>query len=89
MQRWNGWGDTTRDATVSAGLSGLLGRALGPGTPPIDARLADVLLRLPSSRLRAGGGLCTDPQDRLRRTRAELPRPGGDAVGAGRRCPGR
>ena len=71
MQRWNGWGDTTRDATVPAGLPVLLDRVLGPGTPPLDAGLADVLRRLPAPRLAAGGGLSTDPEDRLRHARGQ------------------
>ena len=71
MERWNGWGDTTRDVTLPAGLSSLLGRALGPGTPPSDAGLADVLRRVPPSRLPAGAGLSTDPEDRLRHARGQ------------------
>jgi alkyldihydroxyacetonephosphate synthase len=71
MQRWNGWGDTTRDATVPTGLPVLLSRELGPGAPPSDARLPDVLRTVPASRLVAGGGLSTDPEDRLRHARGQ------------------
>lgn len=51
MRRWNGWGDDGVDYPVPAEASKKLAQWVGPGTPPADAALADVVARVPPSRL--------------------------------------
>ncbi len=51
MRRWNGWGDdSVHDELPPAGVAAIE-RAVGRGTPPLDATLADVVGTLPGSRL--------------------------------------
>ncbi len=74
--RWNGWGDETVEAAIPAGALALLERLVGPGIPPRDASLGDVLAAMPVSRL-AGTPLGSDPvvsldpEDRLRHARGQ------------------
>lgn len=51
MRRWNGWGDDGVNYPVPAGASKKLAQWVGPGTPPADAALADVVAQVPPSRL--------------------------------------
>ncbi len=71
MRRWNGWGD---DA-ITYPLPPLAARVLrdwaGPGAPPRDATLQDVIANVPPSRLPAHPLVSDDPVDRLRHTRGQ------------------
>ncbi|PPK96113.1 alkyldihydroxyacetonephosphate synthase [Kineococcus xinjiangensis] len=71
MERWNGWGDPDHDVALPAALPGLLLHELGPGTPPQDALLADVLGAAPPPRLPAGDGFSTDALDRVLHARGQ------------------
>jgi alkyldihydroxyacetonephosphate synthase len=70
-RRWNGWGDPA--VTVELGPHGLatIVDLLGPGTPPRDATLTDVVAGVPPSRLDGEAGLSTDPEDRIRHARGQ------------------
>ncbi len=69
--RWNGWGDPAVTPSLSAHAAELLGALVGPGVPPHDASLTDVLGGIPASRLDPEPGLSLDPEDRLRHARGQ------------------
>ncbi|WP_110516091.1 FAD-binding oxidoreductase [Herpetosiphon llansteffanensis] len=71
MRRWNGWGDETKDYPVKAGILGLLKQFIGLGTAPKDVGLADVLDKVPASRLPQHDLISTDPELRIRHTRGQ------------------
>lgn len=66
MRRWNGWGDEAITYPVPPGAQRYLEAALGPGTPPRDVALAEVVARVPPSRLPAHPLVSTDPEQRVR-----------------------
>jgi alkyldihydroxyacetonephosphate synthase len=53
MRRWNGWGDDATTMDLNAGARTMLAQRLGPGCPGQDADRADLLARIPASRLPA------------------------------------
>jgi alkyldihydroxyacetonephosphate synthase len=73
MRRWNGWGDESSAMALPGSAASLLTDLLGPSAPLPDAELADVIARVPESRL--GGGdhhlLETDPELRVRHARGQ------------------
>lgn len=71
MRRWNGWGDDTTDYPAPAGASAFLEALVGPGTPPRDAKLADVVGEVPASRLLDHPLITKDPLQRLRHARGQ------------------
>jgi alkyldihydroxyacetonephosphate synthase len=71
MRRWNGWGDDTENYILPKSALKFLGGAIGPGQPPQDAKLEDVLRSLPPSRLPKHPLISTDPEDRLRHARGQ------------------
>jgi alkyldihydroxyacetonephosphate synthase len=71
MRRWNGWGDTTTDYPLPENAGEFLNELVGPGTPPQDAALADVVAGVPESRLPDHPLLKTDPAERLRHARGQ------------------
>ncbi len=73
MRSWNGWGDEGDATTVGSGGRHLLATAIGPGTRPRDATLAEVVAAVPASRLEPDDGLrlTTDPEARVRRARGQ------------------
>lgn len=71
MRRWNGWGDETKDYPVKAGILGLLKQLIGVGTAPKDVGLADVLAKVPASRLPQHELIITDPELRIRHARGQ------------------
>jgi alkyldihydroxyacetonephosphate synthase len=66
MRRWNGWGDEAVTYPLSPSAVRFLEDILGPGTPPQDATLADVLHTVPPSRLPAHPLVMADTEIRLR-----------------------
>lgn len=66
MRRWNGWGDDATSVPLPETARKFLEGHLGPSSPPRDATLAEVLARVPASRIRAGA-LVDDPETRARR----------------------
>ena len=72
MRRWNGWSDEgAAEEPLSGDAATLLRRIVGPGTPPRDATLDDVLPRIPEGRLPAHPLLSAEPEDRLRHARGQ------------------
>jgi alkyldihydroxyacetonephosphate synthase len=71
MRRWNGWGEEREHAELPDAAARLLERVVGPGTPPRDATLADVVAHVPGSRLDDDPLLSTDPADRVRHARGQ------------------
>jgi len=71
MRRWNGWGDDTQDYPLPEGAARLLEEMLGPGTPPLDAALEDVLAAIPASRLPSHPLIDTGAETRLRHARGQ------------------
>jgi alkyldihydroxyacetonephosphate synthase len=71
LRRWNGWAEEGEVSTVSAAALRLLEAEIGPGRPAPDSSLADLLARVPASRLPAAPLLSTDPEDRVRHARGQ------------------
>jgi alkyldihydroxyacetonephosphate synthase len=72
MRRWNGWGDESETAQLGEGGQAFLERRLGPGTPPRDATLADVVATVRDSRLPGSSTtLDLDPETRVRHARGQ------------------
>ena len=71
MRRWNGWGETTTSYPLPENAGAFLEELVGPGTPPQDAALADVVASVPDSRLPDHPLLKTDPAERLRHARGQ------------------
>jgi alkyldihydroxyacetonephosphate synthase len=51
MRRWNGWGDEETSYPLPASAAVYLEALVGPGAPPQDAALEDILRALPPGRL--------------------------------------
>lgn len=66
MMRWNGWGHPQIELPLTPAAVTFLARVLGPGQPPRDATLADVVARVPASRLPAHPLVTTDAAERVR-----------------------
>lgn len=71
MRRWNGWGEEGVVFPLSAKARVLLQEQLGPGTPPRDATLEEILSRVPPSRLPPHPLVSPDPEERLRHARGQ------------------
>lgn len=66
MRRWNGWGDDAVQYPVPPEAMAFLAEKMGPGTPPRDVPLPEMLSRVPASRLPEHPLVSTDPEERLR-----------------------
>ncbi len=71
MRRWNGWGDESVVYPLPARAPGYLEDLVGPGAPPCDAALADVLAAVPATRLPGHSLVSTAPLERLRHARGQ------------------
>jgi alkyldihydroxyacetonephosphate synthase len=71
MRRWNGWGEETRADILPAKAAAFLAGKMGPPTPPRDATLADVLERVPPSRVPESPLFGTHPEARVRHARGQ------------------
>lgn len=71
VRRWNGWGEEEVNYPLPAGARDLLVQLLGPGTPPGEVRLEDVLSGLPAGRLPDHPLISADPEIRLRHSRGQ------------------
>jgi len=71
MKRWNGWGDETITAPLSATATAFLEHGVGVGTPPQDVTLEEVVANLPVSRLPYRSGIRADPIERIRHARGQ------------------
>ena len=66
MRRWNGWGDERITYPLRPAAVRFLTAALGPGTRPREASLAEVMARVPPSSLPPHPLLTVDPEQRVR-----------------------
>jgi alkyldihydroxyacetonephosphate synthase len=71
MRRWNGWGDDTLTYPLPAATARFLERLVGPGTPPRDAALADLVAAVPPSRLPSHALISRAAEDRVRHARGQ------------------
>lgn len=71
MRRWNGWGDEETVVELPAAGAEFLAARVGPGQPLADADLAQVLARVPASRLPAHPLVSVDAEDRVRHARGQ------------------
>jgi alkyldihydroxyacetonephosphate synthase len=71
VRRWNGWGDDAESYPLPETAGPFLTAAVGPATPPRDARFADVALRVPPARLPAHRLVSTDAALRVRHARGQ------------------
>lgn len=71
MRRWNGWGDDTVQYPLAPKAATFLEELLGPGTPPQDAQLVDIVAGMPQSRLADNSLITQDPEQRLRHARGQ------------------
>jgi alkyldihydroxyacetonephosphate synthase len=71
MRRWNGWGEVDRTVDLNDAARAFLRAALGAGTPPRDASLAEALANLPPARLPATIPFDIEPETRLRHARGQ------------------
>ncbi|MEX6502493.1 FAD-binding oxidoreductase [Pseudomonas zhanjiangensis] len=71
MRRWNGWGDEATVVELPAHGEAFLAELVGPGQRLADASLAQVLAKVPASRLAAHPLVSQDAEDRLRHARGQ------------------
>lgn len=73
MRSWNGWGNEGDDTTVGVGPRRFLENRVGPGMPPREASLADLIAAVPPSRIEPVDDLrlTDDPETRVRRARGQ------------------
>ena len=71
MRRWNGWGEEGAEALLPERARDLLAQLVGPGTPPRDALLDEVVAAIPDSRLTDDAHWHTDPRARVLHARGQ------------------
>ena len=71
MRRWNGWGDDAVTYPLHDKPRRFLEALVGPGAPPRDASLEEVVATVPSSRLPPHPLVSHDPVDRVRHARGQ------------------
>jgi alkyldihydroxyacetonephosphate synthase len=71
MRRWNGWGDESEVAHLGPGSRRFLEARVGPGIPPRDATIADVVAAVPPPRVAPDEAISLDPELRVRRARGQ------------------
>ena len=71
MRRWNGWGDEATVVDLPAHGEAFLAELIGSGQKLADATLAEVLVKVPASRLPAHPLVITAAEDRVRHARGQ------------------
>ncbi len=71
MRRWNGWGDEGIHYSLPEGARRMLESLLGPGEPPQDAALRDVVETIPPTRLPSHALVSAEPDVRARHARGQ------------------
>lgn len=71
MRRWNGWGDDSRELSLSESMKNFLAGYVGPGLPPRDAVMEELLAGMPPGRLPPHRLVTSDPVERLRHARGQ------------------
>jgi len=71
MRRWNGWGDEHNDFPLKPSARQFLQDLVGAGKQLPDATLADVMAKVPASRLPQHPLIATDAETRVRHARGQ------------------
>jgi alkyldihydroxyacetonephosphate synthase len=71
MRRWNGWGDESIGQQLPGSAARFLEQLVGKGKPPRDVTLAQVVARVPSSRLPEHPLVTTEAAERVRHARGQ------------------
>jgi alkyldihydroxyacetonephosphate synthase len=71
MRQWNSWGDSQTKMAVNAKASQFLANLLGQASPLVDATLADVMAKVPTSRLPQHPLIAIDAENRVRHARGQ------------------
>ncbi len=71
MRRWNGWGDEATDYPLKPSAQRFLADMIGTGYRLADAALADVMAKVPASRLPQHALIVTEAETRLRHARGQ------------------
>ena len=73
MRLWNGWGNENSDLSMelNSGLKMLLGALVGPSISLPEATLAEVVAKVPDSRLAAHPLISLDAETRVRHARGQ------------------
>ncbi|MDZ7888213.1 MAG: FAD-binding oxidoreductase [Pseudomonas sp.] len=71
MRRWNGWGDEATVVDLPAHGEAFLAELIGSGQKLADATLAEVLAKVPASRLPDHPLVVTNAEDRVRHARGQ------------------
>lgn len=71
MRRWNGWGDDSFIYHLPESSIPMLEKWVGPGRPPVDATLEQVLSQVPESKLPPHPAITTEKMERVRHARGQ------------------
>jgi len=71
MRRWNGWGDESNSMELPDSAGKFLQRILGKGKRLEDCSLADVIAKVPDSRLAEHALVSTDKEQRVRHAKGQ------------------
>jgi alkyldihydroxyacetonephosphate synthase len=66
MRRWNGWGDDAIDYHIPESAARFLEQLVGPGIPPVYARIEKIIQAMPPARLPSHPLVTIDPGERVR-----------------------
>jgi alkyldihydroxyacetonephosphate synthase len=71
MRRWNGWGDASIHYPLPETAVAALTERIGPGRPPRDVALEEVVASVPASRLPPHPLVSSEPEVRVRHARGQ------------------
>ncbi len=71
MRRWNGWGDESKSMALPTTAAQFLQQTLGKATPLVDISLAEMLKKVPESRLPQHPLISTDKEQRVRHAKGQ------------------
>ena len=71
MRRWNGWGDDSVTYSIPASATRFLENLIGPGIPPKENSLQEVLTSVPTSHIPNHPLVSTNPVSRLLHARGQ------------------
>lgn len=71
MRRWNGWGSESTDFPLNPAAKQFLSERIGDASPLRDATLAEVVAKVPATRMPAHALIQTDAETRVRHARGQ------------------
>ena len=71
MRQWNSWGDSETKMAINAKAAQFLQEIIGQSTALPDATLAEVMAKVPTSRLTQHPLIATDAETRVRHARGQ------------------